>query len=135
MSAFSDYFENALANWFRGTTFPAVPANVYVSLHTATLNDDGTGTEVSGFAYVRKAVATSTAQWDATSGTDGHTQNTNAITFVTATGSWGVITDFGIWDASTSGNLIVKGTLTASKTVGSGDTFQFNAGDLDITFA
>lgn len=135
MAAFSNYFENAIVNWMRGTTFPAVPANLYVSLHTADVTDAGTGTEVSGGSYARVAVATAVGSWDATSGTDGFTENTGAITFPTASGSWGTITHFGIWDAVSGGNLIFHGALTASKTVGSGDTVSFPAESLEITIA
>lgn len=132
MSAFSDYYENAIINHIRGTTFPAAPANTYISLHTADVTDAGTGTEVSGSNYARVAVPGATGEWDATSGTDGATENTNAITFPTASGSWGTITHFGIWDASSGGNLYYHGALTVSKTVGSGDTVSFPIGALDI---
>lgn len=135
MAAFSDYMENNIVNWMRGTSFPAAPANVYISLHTADVTDAGSGTEVSGGSYARVAVAATTAQWDATSGTDGHTQNTNAINFPTATGSWGTVTHAGVWDASSAGNLLYHGVLTVSKTVTSGDTFSIAAGDLDLTIA
>ena len=67
--------------------------------------------------------------------TDGHTDNATVITFVTATASWGTITHVGIFDKVTGGNLLFHGALTASKAVGNGDTFKFNANELDLTFA
>lgn len=36
-------------------------------------------------------------------------------------------------DAATGGNLLAYGTLTASKTIASGDVFRIPTGDLDIT--
>lgn len=54
------------------------------------------------------------------------------ITFPQASGSWGTITHFGIFDAATSGNLLMHGALSASKTVGANDTFLFAAGDLNL---
>jgi hypothetical protein len=39
----------------------------------------------------------------------------------------------GIFDAVTSGNLMVYATLTASKAIASGDVFRVPSGDLDIT--
>jgi hypothetical protein len=39
----------------------------------------------------------------------------------------------GIFDASTSGNLLAWADLTTSKLVGNGDTPSFAAGDLDVT--
>jgi hypothetical protein len=44
-----------------------------------------------------------------------------------------VVTQFGIHDASTAGNLLIWGDLTASKTIDSGDTASFAIGELDIT--
>ena len=134
MAAFSDYLEQAILNHiFRNTAIFTPPANVYLALFTAAPSDSGGGTEVSGGSYARKAVST-TGQWNAP-GVGGLTDNINAQAFVTATASWGTVTHFGIFDAATAGNLLFHGALTVSKTVGSGDTFQFSAGDLDITLA
>ncbi|MGB2469903.1 MAG: phage tail fiber protein, partial [Flavobacteriales bacterium] len=41
-----------------------------------------------------------------------------------ATGAWGTITHFGIFDASSSGNLLYHGALTASKTIATGDVLK-----------
>ena len=134
MAAFSDYLEAAILNHiFRNTAIFTPPANVYLALFTAAPSDSGGGTEVTGGSYARKAVST-TSQWSAP-GVDGLTDNINAQAFVTATASWGTVTHVGIFDAASAGNLLFHGALTVSKTVGSGDTFQFNAGDLDITLA
>ena len=61
--------------------------------------------------------------------------NGAAVEFATATGSWGTVTHVGVFDASSSGNLMAFAALTASKAVSSGDVFRFDAGDLDITLA
>lgn len=132
MAAFSDYLEDALVNHiFRNSTFTR-PANIYVALFTAAPSDAGGGTEVSGGSYARVAVATGASSgWDASSA--GATANTAAVTFPTATADWGTVTHVGLFDASTTGNLLFWGALTASKTVSNGDIFKFNAGDLDIS--
>lgn len=136
MSAMSDYLEDALRNWFKGTALPAVPTNFYCALFTVTPSDSGGGTEVSGNAYARQALSPVAGTWTNGSAGTGQTQNTNAITFPAATPSgWGTIVAFGIFDALTTGNLIVWGALSANKTVGVGDIFQFAAGALSITFA
>lgn len=68
--------------------------------------------------------------------TDGQTQNTAEIAFAQAgSGGWGTVTHIGLFDASTSGNLLFHGALTASKTVDENDTFKIAAGDLVITLA
>jgi hypothetical protein len=59
--------------------------------------------------------------------------NDVAITFPTASASWGTVTHFGVFDASTAGNLLYWGALSVSKAVGSGDTASFAIGELDVT--
>jgi hypothetical protein len=128
MAGLSDYLENELLDHIVGKTAYTMPT-VYVGLYTSAPSDAGGGTEVSGGSYARKSTAG--ADWATASG--GATSNANAITFVTASGSWGTVTHFGLFDASTSGNLLAWGALGASKAIGSGDTASFAAGDLDIT--
>jgi hypothetical protein len=136
MSAFSDYYEDAIAAWVRGTTFPAATGSLYCALFTAAPSDSGGGTEVSGNAYVRQTLSKATGTWTLGSAGTGQISNTAAITFPAATpAGWGTITHFGLFDASTAGNLIVHGALTASKAIGIGDVFQFAIGQLIITFA
>ena len=36
-------------------------------------------------------------------------------------------------DAATGGNMLAETALTASKPIGSGDVFRFQAGEFDIT--
>ena len=58
-----------------------------------------------------------------------------AVEYPTATADYGTVVAVGIFDASSSGNLLAYAALTANKTVSSGDVFRFDAGDLDITLA
>lgn len=133
MSAFSDYLEGKIVDHvLRGTVYTA-PATVYVSLHSASPTDAG-GSEITGTSYARVAITGSTANWSA-HGAGGPTSNVSAITFPQAGGSWGTVTHIGIYDASSSGNLLFHGALTASKAIGANDTFQIAANDLDITLA
>ena len=58
------------------------------------------------------------------------------ITFPTPSGDWGTISHFSAWTASTSGDMLFKGSLTTPKTVNNGDPAPaFGAGALQITFA
>lgn len=131
MAGFSDYLEDKVLNHVFGGTAYTAPSTLYVALYTAAPSDSGGGTEVSGGSYARKSMPDMTV-----SGTSPTTAtNGAAVEFVTATGSWGTVTHVGVFDASTSGNLLGWAALTASKTVSSGDVFRFDAGDLDITLA
>jgi len=127
MAGFSDYLEDAVLNHvFAGSAYTA-PSTLYLALYTVAPTDTGGGTEVSGGSYARLA-ATFTV-----SGTDPTTATNAVAEFATATGSWGTVTSTGVFDALTSGNLLAYADLTTDKTVGSGDVFRFDAGDLDIT--
>lgn len=134
MSAFSDYMEDKIINWsLRNTSAGTAPTTVYISAHTGAPGEDNAGAnEVSGNNYGRAAVSTS-GGFSAPSG--GATSNAANIEFAQASGSWGTITHFAIWDAVTTGNQLYNGALTASKAIGSGDVLRFLAGDLDITVA
>lgn len=126
----SDYAENKTVDWCTGKADPPTSIGArYVALFTAAPSDTGGGTEVSGGSYARKSTAA--ADWNAAA--TGSASNANAITFVTPSGSWGVVTHFGIFDASTAGNLIRWAVLTTSKTIGTGDTPSFAAGTLVVT--
>jgi hypothetical protein len=126
MAEMSNFLENALINaTLRATTYTS-PAAVYVSLHTADPGDDGSGAEVSGGSYAREA-----ATFDAPSG--GVTQNSAAIEFNQATGTWGTITHFGLWDALTTGNLLYHSAFDVSKTIETGDILKIDTGSLTVT--
>lgn len=144
MSAMSDFLENKLIDQlFRGQAAPTT-TTLYVGLLTAAPSDAGGGTEVSGNSYARVAVTSSLANWagtqsagstTASSGTGGQTSNNAAITFPTPSGTWGTVTHFGIYDATSGGNLLFWGALTISKTINQSDTVTFPAASLSITFA
>lgn len=139
MGSFGDYWENEIldhlfgkglynATLGTGGTYPDV--TIYVGLSTAEPLDDSSGlAEPSGNAYAR--VSTTGTDWNTASG--GALDNANEITFPEATGSWGTITHFALFDAATGSNMLAYGALSTSKTIGSGDTAKFAAGDLDVS--
>ena len=123
--SFSNYLETEILDHvFAGAAYTA-PSALYLALYTATPNDAGGGTELSGSGYVRKAASFSTS--------GATTSNSGAIEYPTATGNWGTITHIGVFDAASSGNLMAYGALSASKAVATGDVFRVPVGDLDIT--
>jgi hypothetical protein len=128
MAAMSNYLENALINATLRNTSYTTPSTVYVGLYTSDPTDANTGTEVTGGSYARKA-----ATFGAPS--DGASTISSAIEFDQATANWGTVTHFGILDASTSGNLLYHGALTASKAIDTGDVFKFATSALTVTLA
>ena len=130
MAGFSDYLEDkVLEHVFGGNAYSA-PSTLYVALYTVAPTDTGGGTEVSGGGYVRK---TSTFNVSGTNPTTA--SNSAAVEYPTATADYGTVVAVGIFDASSSGNLLAYANLTTSKVVSTGDVFRFNTGDLDITLA
>lgn len=130
MAALSDYAEKLLLDFLMTTGTATRPTAWYVGLYTAAPSDSGGGTEVSGNGYSRQSVA-----FDAASTPGGTTSNSGAVSFTASGGSWGTITHMAIHTASTGGNMLWHGGLTASKTVGDGDTLEFAIGNIDLTLA
>lgn len=130
MSALSDYAEKLVLDWLMTTGSATRPTSWYVALYTAAPSDSGGGTELSGNGYSRQS-----ATFAAASSPGGTTSNTGALTYTASGGNWGTITHLGIFDASTSGNLIWYGALTTSKTVNDGDSLQFAANSINLTLA
>lgn len=128
--AMSNYLINKDLDYIlRAQSFSA-PTSVYVALATSSGSAASCGTEVSGGSYARVAVASSLANWagtqgvgttTASTGTSGQTSNNNAITFPAPTANWGTVTSFCIFDALTSGNLLLQAALTVNKTINNGD--------------
>jgi hypothetical protein len=128
MAAFSNYLENAVINAVLRNTAYTSPTTVYVGLFTSDPTDAGTGTEVSGGSYARKAMTFGAPS-------NGASSNNAAVEFDQATASWGTVTHMGLFDALTSGNLLFHGALTTSKTIDTGDVFKFATSSLSVTLA
>ena len=129
MSSFTDHTENLVLTWLLTSGTATRPTAWYVGLFTAAPSDTGGGTEVSGNAYARVVTGTISGSGTATTFT-----NAAAIEFAAASGgNWGSIGWAGIFDASTSGNLLAWAALTTARTINDGDVLRIPAGDLDVT--
>lgn len=121
------YFGAKLLAKLNGATDFTPPATWYAALMTASPTDAGSGTELTGGSYARKAVTNNTTNFPAPDGTATQTLGADI-----AWGSLGAISSSTIvavafYDASTSGNLGLWVDLSASKAVASGDTFTVYA--------
>ena len=128
MSEFSNYLENAIINATLRATSYTSPSSVFVALFTSDPTDAGSGTELSGNAYTRKAVTFGAPS-------NGVTSNSADVNFDQATGNWGTVSHIGIYDASTGGNLLYHTPLTSSKTIETGDLFKIATSSLVVTLA
>lgn len=143
MPGLSSYLESALLKGVFQNTPYAAPATLYISAHTADPGDTGAN-EVVGGSYARVAVTTGTAGTGAgavfggapTIGTGSQStkkatlSNGSAVTFPTATASWGTVGYVGVWDALTGGNFLMSGALTTGVAVNTGGQLTFPIGDL-----
>jgi len=124
----SDYLERAVLDWVLGGATPTRPSTRYVALYTAAPSDSGGGTEVTGGSYARQ-----TATFAAASTSSGTSTATTNATITWTNMPTATVTHVGIFDASTAGNLLYWGPLSASKSLTSGDNFAINSGNLTIT--
>ncbi|MDP4224921.1 MAG: hypothetical protein Q8910_00930 [Bacteroidota bacterium] len=130
--AFTYYTDNALLNEMFGGVAFTPPATLYIGLSTSTPTASGTGaTEPSGNAYARVAVVNNATNFP--NAANGTKTNGTTITFPQATGSWGTVTYFVIYDAASAGNLIGFGALNNSQTVSNGDTLSFATSAMTLT--
>jgi len=128
MSAMSDYLELKFLDHFTGTASTSAPSAVYLGLSTGSMADDNSGTELTGNNYSRKAITFASAS--------GGSISTNAaVEFDAATGSWGTVSHWAIYDASSGGNQLFHGAFTTGKAIGSGDILKVASGSLTITAA
>jgi hypothetical protein len=128
MSAMSDYLENEILDHILATGAYTMPSAIYIGLSTGSFGDDASGTELNGNGYTRKVIAFDAA-------IAGTADNSGAVEFSAATASWGTVSHFGLFDASSGGNLLIHGAFTAAKLIDTGDILKIAAGDLDITAA
>jgi hypothetical protein len=128
MAGFTNFTENLVLNWVFTSNSATRPTAWYVALYTVAPGEAGGGTECSGTGYARQA-----ATFTVTGTAPTTASNSSAIEFPTAGGSWGTIVAAGIFDASSSGNLLAFADLTTSKAIDTGDVLRFNTGALTIT--
>ena len=132
MGDFSDYLENKwLDHVLEGATF-TVPTTVALALHTADPLDDGSGAEVPNTNNYSR---TSCKAQFATLAATRIISNDGDITCPTASGSWGTVTHWGLWDNATwgAGNLLAHGSFATGKAVGNGQTPEVLTGEIDIS--
>jgi hypothetical protein len=106
------------------------PTTWFLALYTAAPNDAGGGTQVTGSGYSRQSIT-----FAAGVSPGGTMASNNAQTFTASGGNWGSITHIGIFDASTSGNLLWHGPMTTPRTINDGDQLVFASGAVNLTLA
>lgn len=129
----STYVRDSLLNVYRGTNFPAAPANLYARLYNGDPGRDGTGgTDVTTSVRAAGAPAIASSGWGAiTTPSVGRRQiqNIASLSYGNAVSSVNV-THVGLWDAATGGNFY--GKIDCSFTTTAGQLTQIDAGQLTV---
>jgi len=131
MGSATTTYENVILDSILGTDHSAAFGDsVYIGLFVTEPSDGGGGTEVAGNGYARVEVDNTDANWPPA--ISGEKRNGNLITFPQATGAWGDIDWYGIWDAQSGGNLILWGSLQTTKSPVAGNQPFFDVGGIVI---
>ncbi len=123
------YLEKAWLNTIRNQDFNGIN-NIYVGLFTTPGTDISPGTEPSDSAYARQLIT-----FDAPEQQDGKSviKNNNEISYSIATKSWGVVTNFGLFDSATGGNYLFHGEVKIPKNVEVDDQIKIQPNELIVS--
>ena len=121
MAGISTYLENKYLDCLVNASGFNIAA-VYIQLHTG---DPGS----AGTANVATNNTRKTTAWTASSSGSKATNADITWSSVPAGETYSYVS---LWDASTNGNYLWSGALTAAKTVNSGDTFTLTSGQVTV---
>jgi len=124
----TDVGERALLDFILRGVDTNVTSHRYLGLSTTAWNDSGSGgTEPTDSAYARQLVTMSL------SGRSSDIQNSNTITFPTATEDWGTIAYWALFPDTSSSTPRLTGTLDVSRVCNSGDSIVITPNQIDFT--
>lgn len=119
----SNYAELKILDHAVGTTAWTMPAACYIKLHIGDPGEDGTANAAA--ETTRKAVTFAAAA--------AGSKNSNTAADWTSVSTTETYSYISLWDASTAGNCLWTGALSASKSVTAGDNFSIPSGSLTLT--
>lgn len=124
--AITNYLEKKLLNHSLGAISYTMPEETYVGLFTTLPTDSVAGVEVVGTGYARQLVT-----WELP--TDTGIRNATHVTFGSAGSSWGLVIGFGVWDTTTTGNLLYYGNINPTADLVAGDTYRLPSGAISLS--
>ena len=136
MAILTDSMERKLLDHIFGKAEYTRPITLWMGLSTTAFTDSDSASaayakEPSGNAYARVQVDDKIRYNSA----NEDLRNTSSIDWAEATGTWGDIEYWGIFDGqSSSADLVMHGSFSAATTVSSGDQFRISTGDFEINF-
>jgi hypothetical protein len=129
----SNYLEDKLLNWLKGTAFGTAPTAIYVALSNGDPTDaDSGGTDVT--TTLRTAGRVSATFGTILTTTTANTMCNSGTVDFGAAAAGATITHFKLYDAATAGNMLYSNALTGgSQAVSAGTNVSFTAGSLCVT--
>ena len=128
MPGMGDFLKTAVHEHFLRNNSQTSPTTVYLALNTTAPGDDDSGTECSGTAYARAAIAFGAE-------TGGVGSNSGLVTMATVgAGGWGTATHWKLMDALTVGDLMLWGALDNSHVLAENDVPKVQIGGLTVTW-
>ena len=126
-SGMTNDFEGFVIDHFlRGTSQTATSG--YIALYSVAAGEAGGGTELTvALGYARIAVGFA-------ADTDGVSANAAEVLFTAAGGTWAAIVGHSICDASATGNILMYEDGVSGPTLTDGQSYRFDAGDIEVTF-
>lgn len=128
MGSLSDFSEKEILDHCLKVGQYVPGTTIYLALSTADPTDAGTGLAEPGSNYARKVISFGAASGRVI------TQDAD-VDFDQATGSWGTITHWALFDAVSGGNFLAHGALSAGFPVGINDTPSVASGEINVTFS
>jgi hypothetical protein len=121
----SNYLANELLDHVFNAAY-APPATVYLGLSTADPTDTGSGlAEPVGSGYARQPITFGAAA-------SRRVTQGSAVTFPQATGAWGTVSHWALFDAVSGGNMLAHGALAQAKSVVANNTPSVPSGEVWI---
>jgi hypothetical protein len=150
----SQYWLNLLADAAWRAQAITFPATRYLALFTVLPTRSTAGTECAVAGYARQSLAASMANWSGTQGAGttaassgsgvnaDRISNNVAVEFEDAASvAWSGLVGWGVYDASSGGNLLEFGPIVdasgnaITRSFAIGDAVEFAAGTLQVIFA
>lgn len=132
--SYSNYLEVQLLDLVFGNTSFVPSGTLWIALSTTDPTEDGSAIvePVESSGYSRAAITNDKNNWSSAELGSGLLFNVVDITFPTASGDWGIISHFGIFDQQTSGNMYGCGAVNRAKFVYSGESPTMGSGTLRV---
>jgi len=129
------YFKQLVAEKLLGVSGSStLPSTLYLGLSktsSAPTAAGGNVSEPSGNGYSRVSLS-GKLSFNSSTGVVSNSATGATITFGEATGSWGTVYHYVVYDASSGGHLLISGPLASSKSIVVGDIPRVAQGALQI---